>query len=475
MTTSPADQLTIRGNADNNKRLLLGYDTTANRASLQSYTAASTTGQLLLNPSGGNVGVNNTAPSVALDVTGTIKASVDLTVAEQVTAGSRVMTRSIEFWTPGNLGALFKAGSGAFPTNSSAAEGEMVLVGNPKLHLATTANNGAAVMTLSGSKVGIGTTTPGFPLSFSNTLGDKIALFGQEGSSYGFGIQSSLLQIHTDTVNNDIAFGYGSSASMTETMRIKGNGRVGIGISSPQYTLDVAGTARVQGKLGVGTTDTTQGAITTTSSGFTSTGTAGNGNTSYARMSYRSDRGGIAFDVFNTGQSPNVWRGFSYDGNNDIDWYSDRKLKKDIVDAEPMLDRLMQVQFRRYRWKDSSDSSMKPEFGVIAQEVEPLFPDLVATGTDGLKTVGYTSFATITAKALQEYKAVNDIALGKLSTQVDEKDAQIQALRDETAALRRELAAKDESLEARLIALERLISKDGTTETVSLRTAKVAE
>ena len=78
MTTSPADQLTVRGNADNNKRLLLGYDTTNNKASLQSYTGVSTTGPLLLNPGGGNVGVNNTAPSVALDVTGAVKASTSM-------------------------------------------------------------------------------------------------------------------------------------------------------------------------------------------------------------------------------------------------------------------------------------------------------------------------------------------------------------------------------------------------------------
>jgi hypothetical protein len=192
-------------------------------------------------------------------------------------------------------------------------------------------------------------------------------------------------------------------------------------------------------------------------------------------MSYRSDRGGIAFDVYNPGQSQNNWRGFSYDGDNNLDWYSDRSLKKDIEDAEPMLDRLMQVQFRRYRWKDNSDPAIKPEFGVIAQEVEPLFPDLVATGTDGLKTVGYTSFATITAKALQEYKASNDVALGKLNTQIHEKDAEIQALRDETAALRLELAAKEASHEARLIALERRMSNGNSVNTVSLKTAKAAE
>lgn len=72
--------------------------------------------------------------------------------------------------------------------------------------------------------VGIGTTTPGFPLNFSNTLGDKISLYGNSGSHYGLGIQSGLLQIHTDAGAANIAFGYGSSNSFTERMRILNNG-----------------------------------------------------------------------------------------------------------------------------------------------------------------------------------------------------------------------------------------------------------
>lgn len=95
--------------------------------------------------------------------------------------------------------------------------------------------------------VGIGTTSPGFPLNFANILGDKISLYGNVagGSSYGFGIQSSLLQIHSDSTNSDIAFGSGSSASLTEVMRIKGNGNVGIGNPSPQQPLDVKGLMQV--------------------------------------------------------------------------------------------------------------------------------------------------------------------------------------------------------------------------------------
>ncbi len=76
--------------------------------------------------------------------------------------------------------------------------------------------------------VGIGTTTPGFPLNFSNALGDKISLYGASGNHYGFGIQGGLLQIHSDAAAANIAFGYGTSTAFTERMRIINSGTEGM-------------------------------------------------------------------------------------------------------------------------------------------------------------------------------------------------------------------------------------------------------
>jgi len=93
--------------------------------------------------------------------------------------------------------------------------------------------------------VGIGTSSPGFPLNFADQVGDKISLFSGQGAHYGFGIQPYLMQIHTDASSADIAFGYGTSSSFTENVRIKGTGNVGIG-NDPAYKLDVGGRMRIR-------------------------------------------------------------------------------------------------------------------------------------------------------------------------------------------------------------------------------------
>lgn len=88
--------------------------------------------------------------------------------------------------------------------------------------------------------IGFGNFVPSYPLQFPNAHGDKVALWGGAGVHYGLGIQAGLLQIYTDGAGSDVAFGYGTSAAMTETMRVKGNGRVGVGIGLPNARMEVA-------------------------------------------------------------------------------------------------------------------------------------------------------------------------------------------------------------------------------------------
>ncbi|MFL5814058.1 MAG: tail fiber domain-containing protein [Bdellovibrionia bacterium] len=77
--------------------------------------------------------------------------------------------------------------------------------------------------------------------------------------------------------------------------------------------------------------------------------------------------------------------------------FSDIRLKKDlerIPNACELVDRLNGYY---YHWRDKRDSSRK--IGVIAQEVEKVLPELVNTGSDGLKTVDYPKLSAVLIEA----------------------------------------------------------------------------
>jgi hypothetical protein len=85
-----------------------------------------------------------------------------------------------------------------------------------------------AITVLQNGNMGIGELNPGAPLNFASVLGNKISFWGTGATQYGMGIQLSLMQLYTTNTAADIAFGYGSSASFSENMRIKGTGEASI-------------------------------------------------------------------------------------------------------------------------------------------------------------------------------------------------------------------------------------------------------
>jgi hypothetical protein len=129
---------------------------------------------------------------------------------------------------------------------------------------------------------------------------------------------------------------------------------------------------------------------------------------------------GVKLKVLNSGNVQNA--------NNSYGAISDIKLKENIVDTSPKLDKLLQVKIRNYNLKTDPDHK---QIGVIAQELETVFPSLIeetedketVTKTrevDGVeeeyteqvptgettKAVKYSVFVPILVKAIQEQQAL---------------------------------------------------------------------
>jgi Chaperone of endosialidase len=92
---------------------------------------------------------------------------------------------------------------------------------------------------------------------------------------------------------------------------------------------------------------------------------------------------------------------------------SDLRLKTNIEKLENVLDKLDQINGVTFEWNGLDQS---PEYtneginiGVIAQEVEKVFPEIVSTSdNDGYKSVSYNQLTAVLLEAVNELKAQND-------------------------------------------------------------------
>jgi hypothetical protein len=115
---------------------------------------------------------------------------------------------------------------------------------------------------------------------------------------------------------------------------------------------------------------------------------------------------------------------------------SDRKLKTDIQSMGSVLDKVMALQPSRYEFLDQNPTHRK-SLGFIAQDVQPLFPELVyeakekERGVD-LLTLDYAGFGIVAIKAIQEQQKV-----------IESQQAQIKTLEERLSRLEQLLLSKD--------------------------------
>ncbi|MFA5076745.1 MAG: tail fiber domain-containing protein, partial [Patescibacteria group bacterium] len=93
-----------------------------------------------------------------------------------------------------------------------------------------------------------------------------------------------------------------------------------------------------------------------------------------------------------------------YVGNETIDTTnpSDVRVKQDIVSTVLTLDDLMQLQIKDFRFRPEFTSDDSLQHGLIAQEVESIYPYAISTRSDGYKMIDYRSFIPLIIKSIQD-------------------------------------------------------------------------
>ena len=145
------------------------------------------------------------------------------------------------------------------------------------------------------------------------------------------------------------------TATVNENLLVTG-GKVGIGIASPSEKLDVDGDINVQG----------------------------------------------------TGTMPG---GTGHVNANAFYYSSDRRLKEHIVPITDGLKKVLALRGVSFNFKN--DPSQK-KIGLIAQEVEPVVPDVVLTRKDGFKSVEYGNLVAILIEAVKAQQKEIDLLKKKV-------------------------------------------------------------
>jgi hypothetical protein len=97
---------------------------------------------------------------------------------------------------------------------------------------------------------------------------------------------------------------------------------------------------------------------------------------------------------------------------------SDERLKTNVAPVTDILEKLTSINLVTYEWNDVAQArgfaGNVPQLGVLAQNVEAVFPDLVITDKDGFKQVNYTRLGMMNLEAIKELnikiKSVEDFA-----------------------------------------------------------------
>lgn len=305
-----------------------------------------------------------------------------------------------------------------------------------------------AVTVLKNGYVGFGTATPyaGLHIKANSWPGSYIYLEANTGSDTGVRLYEGTThkwEIYNNAATNGLQIR--NSAAQTAVFVKQSNSFVGIGTTSPTYTLDVAGAVNIiKGLSG--------------SALFCNDDQAIWYNGTYFSWGYEATYNYFARKV-TIGNAANpahmlYVQGTAYATGS---WNSsDIRFKKNISTIENALSGLLKLngatfEYRKDEFKDYHFDE-GPQFGFIAQELENIFPEVVKTESDGYKSVNYNGMIPVMVEAIKEQqKIINELKY--VNENLKKND-------DQFEAVLKQLRFENETILTRLKKIEALIDYD---------------
>lgn len=364
---------------------------------------------LFLDAGNNRLGIGTSTPSSVLHVIGDFI----------VTATTTLATTTLNNLLLVNQGATLASSTPLSTTNTLYNNGGILYWNNNQVTTGLTGNQGQTVVfdsfgnpvatstlfiSLDGN-VGIGTTTPSEHLEVSGTGNQYIKVGSTDGNYPGIkimrsdaddwrlrvasndrlyfanssddganwysylyfgGTSQSAPVFRTNLASADLEIGAGDdlifttySSSWDERMRLTAAGDLGVGDTSPAYRLEIGG-----------------GDVNTTGGGYRDAGSCVAGTCA-----------------------------------------SDIALKKNIQPLENSLERILELSPATFEFIDAQYGATTTNYGLVAQEVEPIFPEWVVDRDDGYKSIRYgLNISMHMLRAIQEQqeqiKALQVLAVG---------------------------------------------------------------
>ena len=407
----------------------------------------------------GKVGIGKAAPINQLDVAGGMVVGANYSSTNTAPVNGLLVEGNVGIGTtnPSPTSKLTVKGNSYFDGNVGIGKGGPInrldvaggmVVGENYSSAVSAPTNGLLVE----GNVGIGTTSKGTAkLEIDGTVNPGTLLHIQTGKSFassqiifqsdygdGNAFRPYKLLTPSNNLSNDPFVwdtnnAHAWSTDGIERMRIDSNGNVGIGTAETGN----AKLAVMGGNVGIGTAyPMAPLEINYNSTKGTPQLLLVESEDDYARINFKSvyppNYFTIAAKPATEGNlNTTAWLNFYYSQTGkDLLWIrgdgkifcgegtwagSDIRLKNNIAPLTGVLDKVKNMRGVSFEWKsEQAEPGGGRNIGMIAQEVEPYFPELVSTDPKGYKSLSYDKFTAVLLEAIKEQQAQIDALKAEL-------------------------------------------------------------